>query len=84
MTGSRRGVGLTPMETRRDVIVTIMLPPGMPWDNIEATLRAAAPGAGAAAGAGGASERARNPQAGVCSSVALTETGARTPGAIRR
>ena len=28
-------------------IVTILLPPGMPWHNIEATLRAAAPGAGA-------------------------------------
>ena len=27
-------------------IVTILLPPGMPWHNIEATLRAAAPGAG--------------------------------------
>ena len=26
-------------------IVTILLPPGMPWHNIEATLRAAAPGA---------------------------------------
>jgi hypothetical protein len=26
-------------------IVTILLPPGMPWRNIEATLRAAAPGA---------------------------------------
>jgi alkanesulfonate monooxygenase SsuD/methylene tetrahydromethanopterin reductase-like flavin-dependent oxidoreductase (luciferase family) len=27
-------------------IVTILLPPGMPWHNIEATLRAAAPDAG--------------------------------------
>ena len=26
-------------------VVTFMLPPGMPWDTIEATLRAAAPGA---------------------------------------
>jgi 5,10-methylenetetrahydromethanopterin reductase len=27
-------------------IVTILLPPGLPWDNIEATLRAAAPDKG--------------------------------------
>ena len=102
MTSARRGVALTPMETRRDVIVraavladdlgyetfsrpsprhgtipaeaqivleqlaaygtagqvreqlepwdraadivTILLPPGLPWSTVEATLRAAAPG----------------------------------------
>jgi hypothetical protein len=26
-------------------VVTFMLPPGLPWDTVEATLRAAAPGA---------------------------------------
>ena len=26
-------------------VVTLMLPPGLPWDTIEATLRAAAPAA---------------------------------------
>jgi alkanesulfonate monooxygenase SsuD/methylene tetrahydromethanopterin reductase-like flavin-dependent oxidoreductase (luciferase family) len=35
---------LQPWDRAAD-IVTIMLPPGMPWPNIEATLQAAAPGA---------------------------------------
>src|SRR5579863_5428173 len=35
---------LEPWDRAAD-IVTILLPPGMPWHNIEATLRAAAPGA---------------------------------------
>jgi len=35
---------LRPWDRAAD-IVTILLPPGMPWHNIEATLRAAAPGA---------------------------------------
>jgi alkanesulfonate monooxygenase SsuD/methylene tetrahydromethanopterin reductase-like flavin-dependent oxidoreductase (luciferase family) len=34
-------------------IVTILLPPGMPWRNIEATLRAAAPAARPGSGRGG-------------------------------
>jgi alkanesulfonate monooxygenase SsuD/methylene tetrahydromethanopterin reductase-like flavin-dependent oxidoreductase (luciferase family) len=33
-------------------IVSILLPPGLPWHNIEATLRAAAPGTAAGAGQG--------------------------------
>jgi alkanesulfonate monooxygenase SsuD/methylene tetrahydromethanopterin reductase-like flavin-dependent oxidoreductase (luciferase family) len=37
---------LEPWDRAAD-IVTILLPPGMPWPNIEATLRAAAPAAGA-------------------------------------
>jgi hypothetical protein len=36
---------LQPWDRAAD-IVTILLPPGMPWHNIEATLRAAAPGGG--------------------------------------
>lgn len=36
---------LEPWDRAADV-VTVLLPPGMPWHNIEATLRAAAPGAG--------------------------------------
>jgi alkanesulfonate monooxygenase SsuD/methylene tetrahydromethanopterin reductase-like flavin-dependent oxidoreductase (luciferase family) len=35
---------LEPWEHAAD-IVTILLPPGMPWGTVEATLRAAAPGA---------------------------------------
>ena len=35
---------LEPWDDAADV-VTFMLPPGLPWDTIEATLRAAAPGA---------------------------------------
>ena len=34
-------------------IVTILLPPGVPWSSIEATLLAAAPGTAAAAGPNG-------------------------------
>jgi alkanesulfonate monooxygenase SsuD/methylene tetrahydromethanopterin reductase-like flavin-dependent oxidoreductase (luciferase family) len=42
-------------------IVTILLPPGMPWPNIEATLQAAAPGARPAVRPGGLSGAAAAP-----------------------
>jgi alkanesulfonate monooxygenase SsuD/methylene tetrahydromethanopterin reductase-like flavin-dependent oxidoreductase (luciferase family) len=47
---------LEPWDRAAD-IVTILLPPGMPWHNIEATLRAAAPGARP-----GHAQRALSPQ----------------------
>ena len=43
-TGDQVREQLQPWDSSAD-IVTIGLPPGMPWPNIEATLRAAAPGA---------------------------------------
>lgn len=49
MTGGRRGVGLTPWDHAAD-IVTILLPPGIPWPSIEATLHAGAPGSAPAIG----------------------------------
>ena len=39
----RSGPRATPALGLRSYIVTILLPPGMPWHNIEATLQAAAP-----------------------------------------
>lgn len=42
-TGDQVREQLQPWDRAAD-IVTILLPPGMPWHNIEATLRAAAPG----------------------------------------
>ena len=51
---------LQPWDRAAD-IVTILLPPGMPWHNIEATLQAAAPGArpGCVQGASSPSQPAR-------------------------
>jgi hypothetical protein len=43
-TGDQVREQLQPWDRAAD-IVTILLPPGMPWATIEATLRAAAPGA---------------------------------------
>lgn len=43
-TGSQVRAQLQPWDHAAD-IVTILLPPGMPWPNIEATLQAAAPSA---------------------------------------
>ncbi len=50
-TGDQVREQLEPWDRAAD-IVTILLPPGMPWHNIEATLRAAAPSARAVADAG--------------------------------